>query len=73
MKVAIIGSGVSGLVSAYLLSRKYEVTIFEKENRAGGHANTVSVTDSEKKYNLDVGFIVYNEKTYPKFTQLLNQ
>ena len=44
MKIAIIGSGVSGLVSAYLLSRKYEVTIFEKENRAGGHANTVSVT-----------------------------
>jgi len=73
LKVAIIGSGVSGLVSAYLLSRKYEVTIFEKENRAGGHANTVSVTDSEKKYNLDVGFIVYNEKTYPKFTQLLNE
>tara|TARA_B100000029_G_scaffold516132_1_gene627121 strand:- start:542 stop:1816 length:1275 start_codon:yes stop_codon:yes gene_type:complete len=73
LKIAIIGSGVSGLVSAYLLSQKYEVTIFEKENRAGGHANTVLITDSEKKYNLDVGFIVYNEKTYPQFTKLLNE
>ena len=73
MKIAIIGSGVSGLVTAYLLSRKHEITIFEKENHAGGHANTIAVTDSEKTYNLDVGFIVYNEKTYPKFTQLLNE
>ena len=72
MRVGVVGGGVSGLVAAYLLSRKHQVQLFEANERAGGHANTVTVTRADgSELALDVGFIVYNERTYPGFSKLL--
>ncbi len=73
MRIAIIGSGVSGLTSAYLLSPSHEITIFEKSDRIGGHAHTIIVEEDGKKIAVDNGFMVYNPERYPNFVQLLNQ
>jgi predicted NAD/FAD-binding protein len=73
MRIAIIGSGVSGLTSAYLLSPSHEITIFEKSDRIGGHAHTIIVKEDGKKIAVDNGFMVYNPERYPNFVQLLNQ
>ena len=73
MNIAIVGSGVSGLVSAYLLQREHRVELFEAQARAGGHANTVLVPTADGELPLDVGFIIYNERTYPGFTRLLSE
>lgn len=64
-KVAVIGSGISGLACAYFLSSKYEVKIYEKENYLGGHSNTIEVDYDGKKIPVDTGFIVFNYETYP--------
>ena len=74
-KIAIIGSGISGLSAAYLLSKKYDVYLYEKDKRLGGHTRTIYVRDSTNKIPIDTGFIVFNEKNYPdltKFFQILN-
>ena len=73
MRIAIIGSGVSGLVCSYLLSRDHEVTLYEAEDRAGGHANTLSVTLDGVEHAVDTGFIVYNERNYPVVSNLFAQ
>jgi uncharacterized protein len=73
VRVAVIGSGISGLASAYLLSRRHEVTLFEAEGRAGGHANTAYVTEGSLTLPVDTGFLVYNERTYPLFIRLLDE
>ncbi|KAA8706301.1 NAD(P)/FAD-dependent oxidoreductase [Pseudomonas proteolytica] len=73
MKVAIIGSGISGLTSAYLLSRRHDITLFEAADRIGGHTHTVDVTVDGAQYALDTGFIVFNDWTYPNFIRLLQQ
>ena len=66
MKIAGVGSGISGLSAAYYLSKKHKVDLFEKENQFGGHANTLRVKyDSNKEVNVDIGFMVFNQKTYP--------
>ena len=65
MKIAIIGSGISGLSSALLLSQKHDITLIESDNRFGGHANTVNVIEQENTIPVDTGFIVYNELNYP--------
>lgn len=69
MRVAIVGAGVAGLTAAYLLNRAHEIELFEANDYAGGHANTVQVGG----LGLDTGFIVYNEHTYPGFTRLLRE
>lgn len=71
--IAIIGSGISGLTSAYLLSREHHVTVFEKNDYIGGHTATKDIEVDGKCYAIDTGFIVYNERTYPNFIKLLNQ
>ena len=66
MKIAVVGSGISGLSAAYYLSKKHKVDLFEKENQFGGHANTIKVKyDLNKEINVDIGFMVFNKKTYP--------
>jgi uncharacterized protein len=66
MKIAVVGSGISGLSAAYYLSKKYKVDLFEKENQFGGHANTINVIcDNKKEVAVDIGFMVFNQKTYP--------
>lgn len=73
MKVAVIGGGISGLAGALILNDKFEVHLFESESRLGGHANTVTVEDSEKNtVPIDTGFLVYNTLTYPHFTKFLD-
>jgi predicted NAD/FAD-binding protein len=72
MKIAVIGAGISGLTAAYLLNREHDVELFERNTYAGGHANTVIVPGLDgEDVPLDVGFIVYNERTYPGLTRLL--
>ncbi len=73
MKIAIIGSGISGLTSAYLLNRKHDVTIFEANDYIGGHTHTHTIDIDGSNYSIDTGFIVYNERTYPNFIKLLDQ
>ena len=72
-KIAIIGSGISGMTAAYELSKKYEVHIYEKNSYLGGHTHTHEIIENNKKYFIDSGFIVFNNKTYPNFTNLLEQ
>ncbi len=71
--IAIIGSGISGLTAAYLLSKKYQVTVFEKNAVIGGHTATVDVNIGQQDYAIDTGFIVFNNKTYPNFLALLDE
>lgn len=72
--IAIIGSGISGLVSAYVLSRQHNVTIYEAGSYAGGHTNTIDVTEENgRNLAVDTGFIVFNDRTYPNFIRLIEQ
>ena len=71
--IAIIGSGISGLTTAYLLAKKHKVTVFEKSAHIGGHTATVDVEVDNKSYAIDTGFIVFNNKTYPNFLALLDE
>lgn len=73
MKIAVLGAGISGLGSAYLLSKKHDVDLYEKESRLGGHARTTIVTENKKSFGVDTGFLVFNYETYPLFTRLLNE
>ena len=73
MKIAIIGTGISGLTAAYLLNRKHEITVFEKNDYVGGHTHTHAIKTDQTTYAVDSGFIVYNEVTYPNFIKLLDQ
>lgn len=73
MNIAIIGSGISGLTSAYLLNRRHEITLFEVSDWVGGHTHTVDVTVDGQRYAVDTGFIVFNDWTYPNFIRLLGQ
>ena len=69
MKIAIVGSGVAGLVSAYLLSKEHQVEVFEANDYIGGHTATVDIDGLA----IDTGFIVFNDRTYPRFRYLMRE
>ncbi len=73
MKIAIIGTGISGLTAAYLLSRRHDITVFEANASIGGHTATVDVDIDGRSYAVDTGFIVYNDWTYPNFIRLMRE
>ena len=73
MKIAVIGSGISGLSAAYYLSKKHKVDLFEKEDRFGGHSYTLDVLLNEKKIPVDIGFIVFNHETYPNLINFFSE
>jgi predicted NAD/FAD-binding protein len=70
LDVAVVGSGIAGLSCAWLLSQRHRVTLYEADERPGGHTNTVAVKTADGALAIDTGFIVYNEKTYPNLTAL---
>ena len=72
-RIAIIGSGISGLTCAHILGQKTQVTLFEANDYFGGHTNTVKVPSDGQEHAIDTGFIVFNKRNYPKFTQLIEQ
>ena len=71
MRIAVVGTGISGLVAAYLLNDDHDLTVFEANDYVGGHTHTITVDDPTGPTNVDTGFIVYNERTYPNFCKLL--
>ncbi len=72
-KIAVIGSGISGLACAYYLARKYDITVFEAAGYIGGHTHTVEVVKNGEQSSIDTGFIVFNDRTYPNFMKLLRE
>ena len=72
-KIAIIGSGISGLTTAYYLSRGHQVTLFESNEKPGGHTDTHEICVEGIRLRVDTGFIVFNDRTYPNFIRLLDQ
>ena len=73
MKIAVIGSGISGLSAAYYLSKNHHVDLFEKEDHFGGHSNTIDIDIEGKKISVDVGFIVFNHQTYPNLINFFDE
>ncbi len=73
MKIAVVGSGISGLSAAYYLSKKYHVDLFEKEDHFGGHSHTIDLIFDEKKVSVDIGFIVFNFQTYPNLINFFKE
>lgn len=73
MKIAIVGTGISGMAAAYLLHRDHEITVLEAADYIGGHTNTFDVTLNGQTYAVDTGFIVFNDWTYPNFIALLKK
>tara|TARA_B100000965_G_scaffold44221_1_gene32381 strand:- start:117 stop:1355 length:1239 start_codon:yes stop_codon:yes gene_type:complete len=73
MKIAVVGSGISGLSAAYYLSKRHNVDLFEREDHFGGHSHTIDVLINEKKVSVDIGFIVFNHKTYPNLIKFFKE
>jgi len=73
MKIAVVGSGISGLSAAYYLSKKHHVDLFEKEDHFGGHSHTIDLKIDKKNISVDVGFIVFNHKTYPNLINFFHE
>jgi predicted NAD/FAD-binding protein len=71
MRIAIVGGGVSGLVAAHRLHARHEITLYEADRRLGGHTNTVTVERAGGVWHIDTGFIVLNDRNYPRFRELL--
>jgi predicted NAD/FAD-binding protein len=72
-RVAVVGSGVSGLTAAYVLRKDWDVTVFESDDRVGGHAHTHAVEDRDATHHVDSGFIVHNDRTYPYLRRLFGE
>ena len=73
MRIAIVGTGISGLLAAHLLHREHEIAVFEAAPRLGGHTNTVEVESEDGPLAIDTGFIVFNDRNYPRFEALLRE
>ena len=73
MKIAVVGSGISGLSAAYYLSKKHHVDLFEKDDHFGGHSHTIDVSLDKKKISVDIGFIVFNHNTYPNLINFFRE
>ena len=73
MKIAVVGSGISGLSAAYYLSKKHHIDLYEKEDHFGGHSHTIDLTFDKKKISVDIGFIVFNFETYPNLINFFNE
>ena len=73
MKIAVVGSGISGLSAAYYLSKKHHVDLFEREDHFGGHSHTLDLFFDKKKVSVDIGFIVFNFQTYPNLINFFNE
>jgi predicted NAD/FAD-binding protein len=74
LKIAVVGGGVAGIVSAYLMQRRHDVTLYEKNGYIGGHTNTVVIPEGpDRGTPVDTGFIVLNDRTYPLFNRFLSQ
>ena len=73
MKIAVIGSGISGLSSAYFLSKKYKVDLYEKDDHFGGHSFTYEIKEDDKIIPVDLGFIVFNKVTYPNLVNFFKE
>ena len=73
MKIAVIGSGISGLSAAYYLSKKFKVDLFEQEDYFGGHSCTYDIKKEKKTIPVDLGFIVFNKLTYPNLLNFFKE
>ncbi|MFO1407007.1 MAG: FAD-dependent oxidoreductase [Steroidobacteraceae bacterium] len=73
MRIAIVGAGIAGNVAARELSREHEITVFEAGDHVGGHTHTHEIEAHGRTWHVDTGFIVFNDRTYPKFIRLLNE
>ena len=70
LKIAVVGTGISGLSAAWLLSQRHDVTVYEQADRVGGHSNTITATVGGRNIAVDTGFIVFNRRTYPNLVAL---
>lgn len=73
MRIAIVGSGISGLICAHVLGPHHDVVLYEADSRFGGHSNTVMVTEDETTHSIDTGFIVHNDRNYPNLVGLFEE
>lgn len=73
LRIAVIGSGISGMAAAYFLSRRHEVHLYERDDRIGGHTHTHRIATSAGPRAIDTGFIVHNDRTYPNFVRLMRE
>ena len=73
MKIAIVGAGIAGNTLAYHLSKQHDITVFEAGGHIGGHTHTHDIVHEGKRFSVDTGFIVFNDRTYPHFSHLLEQ
>ena len=73
MKIAVIGSGIAGNLAAYRLHRDHDITVYEAGSHIGGHSHTHALTLGDTQLNVDTGFIVFNDRTYPNFVALLEE
>ena len=71
LAIAVIGTGIAGMAAAWLLSKRHNITVYEKNDRVGGHSNTATIGQGTDRIPVDTGFIVFNDWTYPDFIRLM--